>query len=87
MTALGGPQLPSWPAFLLAGAALVATVRSSIAPWQGLLSGAVTWLVLVVFNKQAFCNYYWLAVGLLCAALATLHREQGPSQSGAEEQE
>jgi hypothetical protein len=81
IAALNGPVLPSWPAFLLAGASLVATVRSSIAPWQGLLSGTITWMVLVAFNKQAFCNYYWLAVGLFCAALAARTGSQDRSIS------
>ena len=86
ITALGGPTLPSWPAFLLAGAALAATVRSSISPWQGLLSSAIVWLVLVAFNKQAFCNYYWLAVGLLCATLAALPRRDERSPSHQEKE-
>jgi len=33
-------------------------------------------MMLVLFNKQAFCNYYWLAVGLLCAAVAVCVREK-----------
>jgi hypothetical protein len=76
IAALGGPVLPSWPAFLLAGASLIATTRRTISLGQGLLAGAVTWIAFVAFNKQAFCNYYWLAVGLLCAALAILTRRQ-----------
>jgi uncharacterized membrane protein len=35
---------------------------------RAVLAGAGAWLALVLFNKQAFCNYYWLAVGLACAA-------------------
>jgi hypothetical protein len=41
-----------------------------------MLASAAVWLVLVAFNKQAFCNYYWLAVGLLCGATALLVRGQ-----------
>ena len=72
IVALGGPTLPSWPAFLLAGASLAATLRRTVSPGQGVLASAATWIVFVAFNKQAFCNYYWLAVGLLCAAVALL---------------
>jgi hypothetical protein len=72
IVALGGPPLPSWPAFLLAGLALAATMRRTLTPAQAVLSGASAWLAFVAFNKQAFCNYYWLAVGLLCAAVALL---------------
>jgi hypothetical protein len=67
---LGGPLLPIWPAFLLAGAALALGLRRAITLDQAALTAAGAWLVLVLFNKQAFCNYYWLAVGLLCAAVA-----------------
>jgi hypothetical protein len=67
---LGGPLLPVWPAFLLAGAALALGIRRSVPLAQAVLTGAGAWLALVLFNKQAFCNYYWLAVGLLCAGAA-----------------
>jgi hypothetical protein len=29
------------------------------------------------FNKQAFCNYYFLVVGMFCCALATMRRPSG----------
>lgn len=68
----GGPRLPVWPAFALAALALAYGTdrRGDLA--QALLAAAFAWLVFVVFNKQAFLNYYWLGVGLLCAALAAL---------------
>jgi hypothetical protein len=66
---LGGPLLPTWPAFILAAAALVSIgPRPSVK--LALVGGASAWIAFVLFNKQAFCNYYWLAVGLLCAAAA-----------------
>jgi len=67
---LGGPKLPTWPAFPIALAVLA--IGAGRAPSQGraLLAGATAWIAFVAFNKQAFCNYYWLAVGLLCAAVA-----------------
>jgi hypothetical protein len=75
LVAAGGPKLPSWPAFVVAAAALVLTLRRTVTPAQAVLSAATTWIAFVAFNKQAFCNYYWLAVGLLCAAVALLSAE------------
>lgn len=66
----GGPQLPPWPAFVAAaGVATVAVLRANSAAWA-IAGGAAAWLILVIGNKQAFCNYYWLGAGLLCAAAA-----------------
>ncbi|MGA8889963.1 MAG: hypothetical protein WB493_00245 [Anaeromyxobacteraceae bacterium] len=67
---LGGPKLPPWPAFLIAGATLAISVWRGIAPGRLMLGVAATWIAFVSFNKQAFANYYWLGVGLLCAAVA-----------------
>ncbi len=67
---LGGPVLPVWPAFLLGAGVLAVGTRRELSLAQAVLTGAAAWLTLVVLNKQAFCNYYWLAVGLLCAATA-----------------
>lgn len=66
----GGPRLPSWPAFVAAALALLLTLRARVSVGQALLSGASAWLLFVILNKQAFCNYYWLGVGLLCGAVA-----------------
>jgi hypothetical protein len=66
----GSPQLPPWPAFLLAAAVLVATLRRAVDVERALLSACAAWMVFVLLNKQAFCNYYWLSVGMLCAASA-----------------
>jgi len=35
-------------------------------------SAGAAFLLVVVAYKQAFCNYYWLSVGLLCAAVSAL---------------
>jgi len=70
IVALGGPTLPTWPAFVLAGATWLLTIRRAMTSAQAVLSAATFWLVFVILNKQAFTNYYWLAVGLLCAAVA-----------------
>ena len=50
-----------------------AVIKTAVDTCDGLvpiLAGAGAWLAIVLFNKQAFCNYYWLVVGLLCAATA-----------------
>jgi hypothetical protein len=72
LRAAGGPILPSWPAFLLAGAILVASMRGRMTVGRALLASASAWIVFVAFNKQAFVNYYWMGVGLLCAAVAAI---------------
>ena len=38
-------------------------------------SAAAAWLVFVLLNQQAFCNYEWLGAGLLCTAAAAGVRE------------
>lgn len=68
---MGGPTLPIWPAFVLAAATLALGLRGGVTVTRAILVAAGAWLALVLFNKQAFCNYYWLAVGLLCAAVAS----------------
>jgi hypothetical protein len=69
--ALGYPALPTWPAFLAAAGVLALALRPSIPVERALLTAAVAWLAFVSLNKQAFCNYYWLAAGLLFAVVAT----------------
>lgn len=69
---LGGPRLPSWPAFAIAAGVLALLSRPGARVGQALVASAAAWIAFVVFNKQAFANYYWLAVGLLCAAVASV---------------
>ena len=80
--ALGGPKSPSWPAFVLAGATLVATLRGSMTIGRATLASASAWIVFVAFNKQAFANYYWMGVGLLCAGVAALTPSPPNGRSG-----
>ena len=40
-------------------------------------AAAAAWLLTLLLNKQAFCNYYWLAAGLLCAAAVLPKRDEG----------
>jgi len=65
---LGGPVLASWAAFVFAAALRAVAAQRSPTPGQAFLAGAASWTAFVLFSKQAFCNYYWLSVGLLCAA-------------------
>jgi hypothetical protein len=71
VAAVGGPVLPTWPAFLAAAGVVAAALRRSVPIQRALLTAAAAWLAFVILNKQAFCNYYWLAEGLLCAVAAT----------------
>lgn len=70
--AIGGPKLPPWPAFLLAASVMTLSLRHRMTTGRAMLAASATWIVFVAFNKQAFANYYWLAVGLLCASVALL---------------
>jgi hypothetical protein len=67
--ALQSPPSASW-GFLGAGALLVVLLRPGASLAQVARVIAAAFLTLVLFNKQAFCNYYWLAVGLLLFATA-----------------
>jgi hypothetical protein len=71
---MGGPRLPPWPGFLLAFAALLFGLRRTILPARAAAVTAASFLCLVLFNKQAFCNYYWLVAGLLLTATSLYAR-------------
>ena len=70
----GHEQPPVLVAFVVAGAA------SALALWRlprtpagfGAAVG-LTLFTFFVFNKQAFCNYYFFVVGTLCASVAAWH--------------
>ena len=70
----GGPTLSPVPA--LVGGLLLAVwaAARTRAVHVALAMAALAWLVVVLANKQAFCNYYWLAAGLLAAAAAVASR-------------
>jgi hypothetical protein len=70
---------PTWPAFMLAGAVLLLACRPPVSIARALTGSAAAWLVFVLLNKQAFCNYYWLAAGLLCAAVGAGARGAAPA--------
>lgn len=72
---LAGATTPAWIAFAAAGAVVAGASRGRVTVARALLGAALAWPVFVVLSKQAFCNYYWLAVGLACAAVAAASRE------------
>ena len=68
---------PAWgaaPAFLAAALVLVLTLRGTVTVARAAASAAAAWLLLVLLNKQAFCNYDFLGSGLLCVAIAARSR-------------
>lgn len=44
------------------------------------LAVALSFLLFFVFNKQAFCNYYYFVIGALCCGLAGMQPAIGPKQ-------
>lgn len=72
-----GIQMPEWVPFLLTAAVMVFVVRSSPATTTATCSAAALLLtVFFAFNKTAFCNYYYLVIGALAAAIATADVER-----------
>jgi len=70
-----------YPALTYAGLALGAamlavSLRARTHLAQAAAAAAAAWLALLLLSKQAFCNYYWLAVALLCAAAALRERKE-----------
>ncbi|MCA1827456.1 MAG: hypothetical protein LC689_11040 [Myxococcales bacterium] len=59
-------------------ALLAGTLRWRVTVAQALAAAAAAYLLVVVAYKQAFCNYYWLSAGLLCAAVSAL---QAPGET------
>lgn len=66
----GGDPPSAAIGFAGAAGALALGLRRRPTLRQAALSAAAAFVVLVLFNKQAFCNYYWLAAGLLASASA-----------------
>jgi hypothetical protein len=60
----------------LAAALLAFCLRGRTDLPQAASTSAAAWILLLLLNKQAFCNYYWLAAGLLCAAVALPARDE-----------
>ncbi len=65
----------AWPAFVLfALATALALWRAPKTASGFALASGFVWLVFFAFNKQAFCNYYALVIGVLCLALSASSR-------------
>jgi hypothetical protein len=78
-----------WMAALGFAAALALLAAFSPRPGRlaaAMLASGAAFLWFLLLNKQAFCNYYFLAVGLLCAACAlpTVRAEAAEAGEGRE---
>ena len=60
----------------LAAALFAFTLRAGLDLPLAATAAAAAWLLTLLLNKQAFCNYYWLAAGLLCAAAVLPARDE-----------
>jgi uncharacterized membrane protein len=61
---------------LALGAVLIAfCLRRNMSLAQAAAAAGAGWFVTLLLSKQAFCNYYWLCVGLLCATISARSRE------------
>lgn len=79
-----GIRLPGWVAFLLTAAAIYFVIRKTPQTTPEIFSAvAFIMLVLFVFNKVAFCNYYYLVIGALAAAIATADTDTPRSETAA----
>jgi hypothetical protein len=79
-----GERLPGALGFLavaLLGALALWCAPRTPSGFAGAL--ALVLLGFFAFNKQAFCNYYFLVVGALCAALAALPAPAAPGEEAA----
>jgi len=63
-----GVSMPAWPGFAAAGAVVAVAWRLTRGVAGALAVASLAWLVFLLLAKQAFANYYLLAVALLCAA-------------------
>ena len=79
-----GEQLPHYLPFV------AAAVSSVIALWRAprTVSGfagsaALVYLLFFAFAKQAFCNYYYYVIGLLCCAIAADRTPSGNTRGTA----
>jgi hypothetical protein len=63
-----GKPLPSLVGVVAFVTVLALTVRPGATTAQAVRASAAGFLAFLLFNKAAFCNYYWLAIGLLLFA-------------------
>jgi hypothetical protein len=70
----GVPRLPQWLSVAAAAAALGLSLwRAPRTPAGFAAATAFVFLVFFAFAKQAFCNYYFMVLGVACCAMAALH--------------
>ncbi|CAA9561810.1 MAG: hypothetical protein AVDCRST_MAG18-1147 [uncultured Thermomicrobiales bacterium] len=69
--ARAGLPAPTWLAFAAVVPALALTLRRGARTPAGFAAGVgLVYLAFFAVNKQAFCNYYFFALGALCCAVA-----------------
>lgn len=72
----GAGPLPTASAFVAAVVAVALCLwRAPRTPAGFAASVALSLLAFFAFNKQAFCNYYYLVIGALCCAAGAVGRE------------
>jgi hypothetical protein len=77
---LTGVRLPAALGFAAAAAALVVAFRRFARTGAGFAAAfAVVYFVFFAFNRQAFCNYYFVVLGALCLALAAWAPDPAPA--------
>src|SRR5262249_38396094 len=70
----GIARLPQWASFAMALVALgLSWWRAPRTPAGFAASAALVFLLFFAFAKQAFCNYYFMVLGIACCAVAALH--------------
>jgi hypothetical protein len=63
-----GHPVSATAGFIAAAVVLLLALRNDATPAHAARVSAAALLVFVLFNKQAFCNYYWLVMGLLAVS-------------------
>jgi len=58
-------------------------IRAPRSPAGFAAATAFTFILFFAFAKQAFCNYYFLVIGMLCAALAASDRRASAAPASA----
>ena len=69
----GATPIPTWVSLVAAAAIMgIAIVRRSRGPGVFAATSAVVLLTLFVLGRQAFGNYYYLVIAVMCCGIATL---------------
>jgi hypothetical protein len=74
----GRVQSLAFAGTVLAAGVLALCVRRNLALPVACAAAAAAWAAVLIWNKQSFCNYWWLCSGVLAAAAAApAARERG----------